>query len=38
LLLPCDRFVRALIGFDINEAMNAVGFDKRGAFAIAMLP
>ena len=28
LLLPGDRLVRALIGFDIDEAMNAVGFDK----------
>ena len=28
LLLPGDRFVRALIGFDINEAMHAVSFDK----------
>jgi hypothetical protein len=37
LFLPGDRFVGALIGFDINEAVNAMGLNKRGAVAIAML-
>src|SRR5258707_12448001 len=37
LFLSADCLVRAIIGFDINEAVNAVGFDKRGAVAIAVL-
>jgi len=37
LFLAGDGLVRALIGFDINEAINAVGFDKRGSVAIALV-
>jgi hypothetical protein len=37
LFLSADCFLRPIIGFDINEAINAVGFDKRGALAIAVL-
>jgi sporulation-control protein spo0M len=36
LLLTGDCLVWPVTGLDINEAMNAVGFDKRGAVAIAV--
>src|ERR1700676_1703460 len=36
LLLPADCLVRAIIGFDVNKAIDAVGFDKGRTFAIAV--
>src|SRR3954451_24386721 len=37
LLLAVDGFVRAIIGFRVNKPMHAIGFDKRGTLATAML-
>ena len=37
LFLAGDRFVRAIVGFDISEAVYALGFDKRRALAVSML-
>lgn len=36
MFLPADGFVRTIVGFDINKAMNAVGSNERGAVAIAV--
>jgi hypothetical protein len=37
LLLPRDRFFRPFEGLNMNQAINSVSFDKRRAFAVAML-
>src|SRR5450631_3255940 len=37
LFLAGDRFFGAVIGLDVDEAVNAIRFDKLGAFAVSML-
>src|ERR1019366_7567049 len=37
LLLAGDRFVRAVIGFDIDQTVNALGLNKRRAVTVSML-
>jgi hypothetical protein len=37
LFLTGNRLVNSLIGFDINETVNAVGFNKQRTSAIPML-